>query len=248
MAAALYPLICALAGASRPALRVHTPVAASSRAMPVVTMMAYSVESPIGVGGRLPEVTVEVGGNLEAAASLGATKSINQVLGSGKSILLGMPGAFTPTCNDIHLPGYYKNAAEFKDLGIDTIALVTTNDRFVNAQWQKSMEECMGVPEGKSPVVMVSDARGDLAESLGLIGYLGRALGVRSKRFALVVEDGVVTYKAVDQGSDELAETSAENVMQWLDNNQSLLPGLPPTWQFGLAGALLFFLWFADNF
>ena len=52
-------------------LRVHTPVAASSRAMPVVTMMAYSVESPIGVGGRLPEVTVEVGGNLEAAASLG---------------------------------------------------------------------------------------------------------------------------------------------------------------------------------
>ena len=83
-------------------------------------------------------------------------------------------------------------------MGINTIALVTTNDRFVNAQWQKSMEECMGIPEGSAPVVMLSDARGDLSEALGLIGYLGRALGVRSKRFALVIDNGIVQYKAVD--------------------------------------------------
>lgn len=138
------------------------------------------------------------------------------MLGGGKSILLGMPGAYTPTCNDVHLPGYYKLAPELKDLGIDTIALVTTNDRFVNAKWQEDMEKCMGIPEGSGPVVMLSDARGDLAESLGLIGYLGRGLGVRSKRFALVIQDGEVKYKAVDEGSIELATTSAEQLVNFL--------------------------------
>ena len=86
---------------------------------------------------------------------------ITQVLGSGKAILLGMPGAFTPTCNDVHLPGYYSAAEDFAKLGVSNIALITTNDRFVNAQWQSSMEECMGVPAGQAPVVMLSDARGD---------------------------------------------------------------------------------------
>jgi len=127
-----------------------------------------------------------------------------------------MPGAFTPTCNDIHLPGFYQKAAAMKAAGVGCIALVTTNDRFVNAEWQRSMELCQGVPEGQSPIVMLSDARGDLAESLGLIGYLGRAMGVRSKRFALVVEDGVVVYKAVDEGAETLSTTSAEAVYDFV--------------------------------
>ena len=137
------------------------------------------------------------------AGQVGETKPILSVLGTGTSILLGMPGAYTPTCTDIHLPGFYQAYSDFRRLGVSKIALITTNDRFVNAEWQKSMEQCQGVPEGESPIVMLSDARGDLAEALGLIGYLGRALGVRSKRFALVLQDGVVKYKAVDEGSDK---------------------------------------------
>lgn len=247
MAAALCctTLAVALAGASRPALRGG--IATSGRATSAV--MKFSVEEPIGVGNRIPDVEVEVGGSVEAAG-MSTMTPITQVLGSGKAILLGMPGAFTPTCNDIHLPGFYKNAAELKALGVETIALVTTNDKFVNAQWQKSMEECMGVPAGQAPVVMLSDARGDLSEALGLIGYLGRALGVRSKRFALVVENGVVEYKAVDEGSDALSATSAESIVAYLKRGSmgSPLDGVPPTLIAGAVAALAFIYWFLDSF
>lgn len=218
---------------------------------PRARIVAYSVDQPIDVGERLPEVEVEVmdGFDSVGAGALGVTKRLSDVVGRGRTILLGMPGAFTPTCNDVHLPGYYRMAPEFFDAGVDTIALVTTNDRFVNAQWQKSMEECMGVPEGQSPVVMLSDARGDLAESLGLIGYLGKALGVRSKRFALVIEDGVVKYKAVDAGSDALDSTSAEEVLKYLEESEGLFDGLlPPAPVLAGGAGLIFILWFFDNF
>jgi peroxiredoxin len=180
--------------------------------------MVYSIENPIQVGQKIPDVEVEVVDlyNAEPANSVAETKSIGEVLGRGRSVLLGMPGAYTPTCNDVHLPGFYQNAAALKRLGVDRIALVTTNDRFVNAQWQRSMDQCQGVPEGEGPVTMLSDARGDLAEGIGLIGYLGRGLGVRSKRFALVVEDGVVTYKGVDEGAEKLASTSADSILAFL--------------------------------
>ena len=73
---------------------------------------------------------------------------------------------------------------------------------------------------------MLSDARGDLAESLGLIGYLGRALGVRSKRFALVVDNNVVQYKAVDEGSEILDTTSADSVVQFLSSSGGVIGGI----------------------
>ena len=77
------------------------------------------------------------------------------------------PGAFTPTCNDKHLPGYYNQAATLKGLGVSKVAVCTMNDRFVNAKWQADMEECTGAGGGESPVMLLSDPRGDLAESLG---------------------------------------------------------------------------------
>lgn len=80
--------------------------------------------------------------------------------------VLFRPGAFTPTCNDLHLPGYYTQADTLKDLGVSKVAVCTMNDRFVNAKWQADMEECTGAGED-SPVMLLSDPRGDLAESLG---------------------------------------------------------------------------------
>ena len=112
----------------------------------------------------------------------------------------------------------------------------------------------MGIPEGQAPVLMLSDARGDLAESLGLIGYLGRALGVRSKRFVLVVEDGVVKYKGVDEGSDTLEVTSAEQVLSYLKSSPAAMVSgfigdrLPPTWQLYLGGAFALWLFIQINF
>jgi len=96
------------------------------------------------------------------------------------------------------------------------------NDRFVNARWQADMEECTGVSDGV--VKLLSDPRGDLAEGLGLIAYLGRALGVRTKRFALVVEDGQIKHVAVDEGSDLLDTTSAETILEVL--KPSVVPSI----------------------
>ena len=112
----------------------------------------------------------------------------------------------------------------------------------------------MGVPEGQAPVVMLSDARGDLAESLGLIGYLGRALGVRSKRFALVVDDGVVKYKAVDEGSDALENTSAEAVIKYLKSGgvggfvDGLIEQIPLQYKLGFGAFLALYLYISINF
>ena len=112
-----------------PALRPQAPFLSSARAavQRSAAPVAYSVENPINVGDPLPDVEVEVMNNYDStpAGARGETKRISDVLGSGKAILLGMPGAYTPTCNDVHLPGYYKAADTFKSMGVSTIALVT---------------------------------------------------------------------------------------------------------------------------
>ena len=259
----LFGAVCTGALVQRaPLFTSHLPSPLLSSRRADVCAMAYSVDDPISVGAALPNIAVEVMEDYDAAGagSPGVTKPIGEILGGGKSILLGMPGAYTPTCNDVHLPGYYNAAPRLRSMGINTIALVTTNDRFVNAQWQKSMEECMGIPEGSAPVVMLSDARGDLSEALGLIGYLGRALGVRSKRFALVIDNGVVQYKAVDEGSDTLDVTSAENVIKYLEESGSGGLGIPnpipfiaktagvPEGQLNLGAGTIFVLWFLSLF
>jgi len=145
-------------------------------------------------------------------------KPITDVLGKGLSSLLGMPGAFTPTCNDKHLPGYYNSASAFAGLGVDSINCLTINDKWVNVAWQAQVAACALGEEGASeptedPIQMIADPRGDLLEKIGMIGYLGRELGVRSKRFALLVEDGVVCHVAVDEGSIALRNTSAEALL-----------------------------------
>ena len=106
--------------------------------------------------------------------------NIQDALGPGKTVLLGMPGAFTPTCNDRHLPGYYKQSDKFEALGVSKVCVITMNDRYVNAKWQADMEECVG--KGVGNVELLSDPRGDLAEGLGLIACawtLGRESNLR---------------------------------------------------------------------
>ena len=132
-------LLLSSAIALSPGARAPAPLLRAAIAPRAPAAVAYSVEDPIDVGGTLPDVEVEIMNGFDSvgAGDLGATKRISEVLGSGKAILLGMPGAFTPTCTDVHLPGYYNLAGQLRDAGVNKIALVTTNDRFVNAQWQK---------------------------------------------------------------------------------------------------------------
>jgi len=118
-----------------------------------------------------------------------AVLPIGEALGNGTTVLVGMPGAFTPTCNDEHLPGYVNSLDRFKELGVERVAVITTNDRYVNNAWRSAIEACM---QKKSGVLMLSDGDGDLVKALGLVDDMGYGLGVRSQRFALVVESGVV--------------------------------------------------------
>lgn len=128
------------------------------------------------------------------------------------------------------------------------------NDRFVNARWQADMDECMGT-EGDY-VKLLSDPRGDLAEGLGLIAYLGKALGVRTKRFALIVDGNEIKHVAVDEGSDLLDTTSAESIIDVLTSSSG---GGGPSLDldpkaaagvavFGLLAAYLAFQEIATNF
>ena len=135
--------------------------------------------------------------------------------------------------------GYYKAAGEFAKRGIDKVAVVTMNDRFVNARWQADMEECVGIAGN---VNLLSDPRGDLAEGLGLIAYLGRDLGVRAKRFALVVDDGSISHVAVDEGSDNLENTSAEAILAYLDSQSGPSFSLPSKVQLAVGGAASLFV------
>ena len=138
-----------------PVPRMATPTIGGSL-FPLRSHHAHAVrmmDGAISIGTPLPDVDVEIVPN--DPEERGAPKRVNikDALGDGKTVLLGMPGAFTPTCNDRHLPGYYTSSDKLKSLGVSKVAVVTMNDRFVNAKWQADMEECTGA-SGSSPVML----------------------------------------------------------------------------------------------
>lgn len=170
----------------------------------------------IAVGDVIPDVDVElIEAKGEDGQVISSAVSIRQILGNETSILVGMPGAFTPTCTRKHLPGYIDNAPRFAELGIEKIAVVTTNDRFVNEEWSNQFGLLNS--EGKESVVTVlCDGDGDLVRSMGLADDMGFGVGIRSKRFALVAENGVITTLLTDEGMDDCSKTSADSLLQVL--------------------------------
>jgi peroxiredoxin len=143
----------------------------------------------VKVGDRIPDVDVRVM-NEQGAPD---TVRSGELLGKGKVVLFAVPGAFTPGCSMVHLPGYVENADELKAKGVDTIACVAVNDAWVMDAWAKDQGA-----EGK--VLMVADGSGDFTEAMGLVmdgGAIG--LGKRSKRYAAVLEDGVIQSLDVEE-------------------------------------------------
>lgn len=142
------------------------------------------------VGDRIPDVEVRV---LNAEGAPEAVKT-SDVLGSGKVVLFAVPGAFTPGCSKTHLPGYVANADDLKAKGVDTIACIAVNDAWVMGAWSKDQGA-----DGK--VLMLADGSGDFATAMDLVNDLsGAGLGKRSKRYAAVIEDGVITSLDVEEG------------------------------------------------
>ena len=114
------------------------------------------------------------------------------VLGKGKVVLFAVPGAFTPTCSDYHLPGFVHRADEFLAKGVDTVACVSVNDPFVMGAWGRDQE--VG-----DRVLMLADGNGEFTRAMGLEADMsGAGLGPRSQRYAAVIDDGVVTALFVE--------------------------------------------------
>jgi glutaredoxin/glutathione-dependent peroxiredoxin len=155
----------------------------------------------IAVGDRIPDVEIWT-------TSSEGPKSVRtgDVLGKGKVVLFAVPGAFTPTCSNYHLPGYVTRADELKAKGVDTVACLSVNDAFVMEAWGR--DQNVG-----ETVVMLADGNGELTRELGLeMDGRGFGLGTRSKRYAAVIEDGVVTALLVEPGGG-LDVSSAESVL-----------------------------------
>lgn len=144
----------------------------------------------IAVGDRLPDVEVHV-----PTADGPKRVRTGELLGSGTAVLFGVPGAFTPTCSDYHLPGFVLRADDLRSKGVGTIACMSVNDAFVMGAWGEAREV------GDS-VVLVADGSADLTRALGLeLDLSGGGLGVRSQRFAMILQDGVVRDLAVEAGT-----------------------------------------------
>ena len=142
----------------------------------------------IAVGDRIPDVKVQVPGANGPEAAQTA-----ELLGKGTVVLFGVPGAFTPTCSDHHLPGFVIRAADFEAKGVDLIACVSVNDAFVMGAW--------GAAQGVgASVTLIADGSAAFTKALGLdVDLTGGGLGVRSKRYAAVIRDGVVANLAVEE-------------------------------------------------
>jgi peroxiredoxin len=138
--------------------------------------------------------------------------------GNKRVILFSLPGAFTPTCSTMQLPGFENNFAEFKALGIKDIYCVSVNDTFVMNAWAKAqkIKKVKVIPDGSAEFTQ----RMDMAVYKDNLGF-----GIRSWRYAVVVNNGKIEKWFIEPGkendceTDPYGETSPENILDWLRNN-----------------------------
>jgi len=135
--------------------------------------------------------------------------STAELFGGKRVVLFSVPGAFTPTCHAKHLPGYLSLGAQLRAKGIDTIACMAVNDVFVMSAWGKASN----VGEN---VLMLADGNGDYTRALGLeLDAKGHGMGTRGQRFAMVVDNGVVTHLNIE-APGQFKVSAAEAVLAQL--------------------------------
>jgi len=157
-------------------------------------------------------MTIKVGDRMPAGSFTQVTKDGPQKISAedffkGKKVVLfSVPGAFTPTCDAKHLPGFVEKASDLRAKGIDTVACIAVNDAFVMKAWGKSQNT-----DGK--VEMLADGNGEYTKALGLdFDASGFGMGLRGQRFALLVDNGVVKQVNVE-AKGEFKVSSAEYVL-----------------------------------
>lgn len=162
----------------------------------------------IKVGDKLPDATFVV-----MTSDGPSPKTTAEAFGGKKVALFAVPGAFTPTCQQQHMPGFVARVDELKSKGVDTIACTAVNDVFVMAQFAKDAGA-----EGK--ILMLADGNAEFAKKLGLeVDLSGFGLGLRSKRYAMLVDDGVVKVLNVEDAPPDHDVSSAATLCSAIDQS-----------------------------
>ena len=165
----------------------------------------------IAVGQRVPDATLQEFFDTQSeGCSLGPNAfRVSDLVKGRKIVVFALPGAFTPTCSAKHVPGYVAEAQALRDAGVDEVWCVSVNDAFVMGAWGREQHT-----EGK--VRMMADGSAEWTRALGLDQDLtARGMGVRSKRYAMVLDDGMVTHLQVE-APGEFKVSSAESMLETL--------------------------------
>ncbi|MGE0749143.1 MAG: peroxiredoxin [Variibacter sp.] len=160
---------------------------------------------PIKVGDSIPAAKLRV-----MTSEGPAWKTTDELFKGKKVVLFGVPGAFTGTCHKSHLPGFIQNADAIKKKGVDTIAVTGVNDHFVMDAWK----EASGAG---NKIEFLSDGNGEFAKALDLT-FDGSAngLGTRSRRYSMVIDNGVVKTLNIEEAPGKVDVSSAENILKAL--------------------------------
>jgi peroxiredoxin len=157
----------------------------------------------IHIGDRIPSAKVRI-----TTEEGPAWKTTDELFQGKKVVLFGVPGAFTGTCHKSHLPGFVQNADALKAKGVDMIAVTGVNDHFVMEAWKN-------VSGANGKIEFLADGNAELAKALDMtFDGSGNGLGTRSKRYSMVIEDGVVKQLNIEDVPGKVDVSSAENLLK----------------------------------
>lgn len=159
----------------------------------------------ISVGDKLPDATFKTMTD-EGAKDL----TTSEIFGGKKVVLFGVPGAFTPTCSNNHLPGYLENHDAILARGVDQIAVVAANDHHVMRAWAS-------FTGGQGKLLFLADGNANFAKATGLdLDLSAGGLGQRYKRFSMIVDNGVVTALNIEDSPGQAVESGAAKILEQL--------------------------------
>lgn len=157
----------------------------------------------IQTGESLPNITLKTMGE-KGPVDI----TVNDIFSGKKVVLFAVPGAFTPGCSMAHLPGYVVNADKIKAKGVDTIVCMSVNDAFVMDAWGKA--------QNAEELLMLADGNAEFTKAIGMeMDASGFGLGLRCKRIAMIVDNGVVSHVAIEPPGG-IVETAAEKILELL--------------------------------
>lgn len=159
----------------------------------------------VSVGDKLPDATFT-----EMTADGPANVTTGDLFGGRKVVLFAVPGAFTPTCHMNHLPGFLEHLDTIKGKGVDEVAVVAVNDVFVMGEWAKSTK-------GEGKIRYLADGGAGFTKAVGLdMDLSGAGLGLRSKRYSMIVEDGVVKSLNIEDNPGQAEISAAAHIIDQL--------------------------------